>query len=146
MLKIHDTAKTAARTTVFAVYIKHNSIFFCVVRTVLAPCQYRGLPQAERCRLVVPFPRIDTRQRWRCSLVAIYLPPHLILGSGASVMHHCFYSDVAHGIYTLHFPPLYASQQHKEKKQQIDSEKKCCCFRAYRRITISLQMRNLQPN
>lgn len=146
MLKIHDTAKTAARTAVFAVYIKHNSISFCVVRTVLAPCQYRGLPLSERCRLVVPFPRIDARQRWHCSLVAIYLPPHLILGSGASVMHHYFYSDVAHGIYTLHFPPLYASQQHKEKKTTDRLEKKCCCSRAYRRTTISLQMKNLQPN
>ena len=77
LLKIHDTAKTAARTAVFAVYIKHNNISFCVVRTVLAPCQYRGLPLAERYRLVVPFPRIDARQRWRCSLVNLsigYLP------------------------------------------------------------------------
>ena len=77
LLKIHDTAKTAARTAVFAVYIKHNNISFCVVRTVLAPCQYRGLPLAERYRLVVPFPRIDARQRWRCSLVSLsigYLP------------------------------------------------------------------------
>lgn len=77
LLKIHDTAKTAARTAVFAVYIKHNNISFCVVQTVLAPCQYRGLPLAERYRLVVPFPRIDARQRWRCSLVNLsigYLP------------------------------------------------------------------------
>ena len=133
LLKIHDTAKTAVRTAVFAVYIKHNSISFCVVRTVLAPCQYRGLPQAERYRLVVPFPRIDARQRWCCSLVSLsigYLPAapshswQRYISDASLLLFGCY---VWH-LYFTFFSPLYASQQHKEKKTTDRLEKKRCFF------------------
>lgn len=128
LLKIHDTAKIAARTAVFAVYIKHNSISFCVVRTVLAPCQYRGLPLAERYRLVVPFPRIDARQRWRCSLVSLsigYLPAAPSHSwqrciSGASLFLFGCYA--CHLYFT--FPPSMPANSTRRKKQQIDSKKK----------------------
>ena len=128
LLKIHDTAKTAARTAVFAVYIKHNNISFCVVRTVLAPCQYRGLPLAERYQLVVPFPRIDARQRWRCSLVSLsigYLP-----AAPSHSWQRCI-SDASlflFGCYACHLyftpPPSMPANSTRRKKQQIDSKKK----------------------
>ena len=150
LLKIHDTAKTAVRTAVFAVYIKHNSISFCVVRTVLAPCQYRGLPQAERYRLVVPFPRIDARQRWCCSLVSLsigYLPAapshswQRYISDASLLLFGCY----AWHLYFTFFSPSMPANSTRRKKQQIDSKKKLF-FRACRRTTISLQMRNLQPN
>lgn len=128
LLKIHDTAKTAARTAVFAVYIKHNSISFCVVRTVLAPCQYRGLPLAERWRLVVPFPRIDARQRWRCSLVSLsigYLPAapshswQRCISDASLLLFGC----CAWHLYFTFSSPLCQPIAQGEKKQQIDSKK-----------------------
>lgn len=128
LLKIHDTAKTAARTAVFAVYIKHNSISFCVVRTVLAPCQYRGLPQAERYRLVVSFPRIDARQRWHCSLVSLsigYLPAapshswQRCISDASLLLFGC----CAWHLYFTFSSPLCQPTAQGEKKQQIDSKK-----------------------